>query len=207
MHRILIAAERHGTRYFDASTDVKLAQACCKLLRERLAALYYDPGPAPTAETIGDAVIAGLPPDVQVTANRHNMLLAADRKQHAKAVSFLSLVQEVLAAPQILRSGKQVRAWSLLRSRTDHQYEAVELEELEMGSETIRPGYISEELHFRMEQEGWAIFDHDGRAQVMKLDELGKLTDDVQAWELAGMAGLVIDEEGYLDELQPVRNC
>lgn len=47
MTSVLVAKEKHGTRYFAAATDVQLAQACCKLLRERLGYGYYDPGPPP----------------------------------------------------------------------------------------------------------------------------------------------------------------
>lgn len=200
MPRLLIAKEKHGDRYFDASTDVQLTQACCKLLRERLAAGYYDPGSPPRDIPMTDAQIEALPAAVSQSAKEHNRRVQQDHRRYAADQEYLQRVQEVLASTTVRYTRGQVLAWQLLADREDSQYESVALEETEMGSETICPDYISPELHFRMEQEGWSIFDHDGRAQVMKLDEVGKLTDDVQAWELAGIAGLVIDEEGYVDE-------
>lgn len=199
---VLVVHEHHGVRYFEATTDTQLAQACCRLLRERLEAGYYGLD-CLTAEDVpcqlDDHVLAALPQCVQRAVKKHNRDVIGLATQLQQNSQFLADVTAVLASPIVLRSRRGALAWELLLSRKDAESEHVELYPLEHGSETHRPSFISEELHFRMEQEGWALFYSDGVPQVMRLDGRGILATDSQAIVLAREAGLAVTDEGLVD--------
>lgn len=203
MIRILVAHEHHGDRYFEATTDTQLTQVCCRLLRERLADGYYAVDTDAAINSIDSAVIAGLPRHMRDAAENHNRNLVALAKESQRGREFLASVARVLSSPVVLYCGhskaQRVRAWELLRSRKDAESEDVSLCCLEQGSETNRPEFISEELHFRMEQEGWAIFYSDSMPQVMRLADRGILATDAQAIVLARKAGLAVGDDGLVD--------
>jgi len=191
--RVLMAYEKHGDRVFDATTDVQLAFACVKLLRERFREGWYNPGQPPTdgrKNKLCSATIAEL---------------RRERVNYEEAKQFYEDVQAVLAEPVVQRTrmtGNPLRsnvwAWRLLEGRAGYEYERVELEELPLASYTLQPPGVSAEQHFWMEQEGWSIFDVNGRQQVQAIDERGLLPDDAAAWKLAREMGLAIDAEGWL---------
>ena len=72
---------------------------------------------------------------------------------------------------------------------------------------TMTPPCMTPRQHARAEREGWAIFVVEvrrvrgtvtARYQVQKLDEVGKLGSDDDAFALAREMGIRIDEDGYV---------
>lgn len=131
--RILVAKEKHATRYFDASTEAALYAAALKLLKERMHPSYgyiHAPGKASECykaeDLLTDEQIAALPSAaLQGSATRMR-----DAARRDKALYEEALIQwgEALVA----RQSKDGRAaWEILRARDGNEYERVRFEYLE----------------------------------------------------------------------------
>lgn len=126
--QILIAKEKHGTRYFDASTPELLAESAFKLLKERWddGYWYFLDDPPEDKEVLSEEQIAALP-----TESLRN-------QESQKRKSFLReqrdweyLAKEYRAIENCVKNKLKDKAWKLLQNRSDYEYENVELEELE----------------------------------------------------------------------------
>lgn len=127
--KILVAKEKHATRYLRASTDAELHRSALTLLDERYREgyWYYRPEalklktPAMTLEA-AEALPAG---DVKTLALKEHRLAKSHRQQYEREVADYAAIEAAVKA----QDGKA--AWAILRSRRDNEYEDVCLEELE----------------------------------------------------------------------------
>lgn len=126
--QILIAKEKHGTRYFDASTPELLAKSAFKLLKERWndGYWYYLDDPPEDKDVLSEEQIAALP-----TASLKNSE-SQKRKQYLRQFYDWQRDQkEYLAIKDCVENNLKNQAWKLLQNRSDYEYENVELETLE----------------------------------------------------------------------------
>jgi hypothetical protein len=126
--QILIAKEKHGTRYFDASTPELLAESAFKLLKERWndGYWYYLDDPPEDKDVLSEEQIAALPTESlrnQESQKREYFL----REQR----DWEYLAEKYRAIKDCVENGLKNRAWKLLQNRSDYEYENVELETLE----------------------------------------------------------------------------
>jgi len=126
--QILVATEKHGTRYFDASTDEQLHRAALKLLAERKEmGWYYDPKPPDdAAPELTEEQIEALP-DGKVkdaAVQQHLKYKATIRRYKDEHAEYLRM--EKALAEQDGRA-----AWVFLQVHADFEYEQVELVKLE----------------------------------------------------------------------------
>lgn len=157
MQTILVAREKHGDRYFDASTPELLAAASLKLLRERMKEGWYvKPDSVNTGFTkeqkafleLTDEDIEALP--AVVREETHKKVLALREKAErlrsfdAEEMQWYTQVEALLALPtekaanRTITQGKGTRwersypkAFYLLNARDDAEYEGVEVVTLE----------------------------------------------------------------------------
>lgn len=126
--QILIAKEKHGTRYFDASTPELLAESAFKLLKERWDDGYWYclDDPPEDKDVLSEEQIAALPTESlrnQESQKRKNYLRELYNWQDDE--------EEFLAIKDCIENELKDKAWKLLRNRSDYEYENVELETLE----------------------------------------------------------------------------
>lgn len=100
--KIIVAQEKHATRYLDASTDEAWARSSLKLLKERLEYGYYNMHP-------------GLGYDIE----------EIQRVVEEEDTSIITIGKNLYAREIPL-------AWSILHSRRDAEYEYVAIVEVEM---------------------------------------------------------------------------
>ena len=126
--QIIIAHEKHGTRYFDASTPEVLAESAFKLLKERWedGYWYYSDDPPEDKDVLSEEQIAALP-----TETLRNFE-SQKRKQYLRKVNNWQKNQkEYLSIKNCVENNLKDQAWKLLRIRSGYEYETVELETLE----------------------------------------------------------------------------
>lgn len=143
--RILIAREKHGPRYLDASSDEALARSSLKLLRDRLCKGYYpEPDeafarpPERPAEMDGEA-FAALPPDIRHQLVRRRAAHDAWVLEREDYADWRAQVMALVVAGDLrmvtIGLGRYARceplAYHLLSRRSDHEYEGVSLEDVE----------------------------------------------------------------------------
>lgn len=158
--RIIMFEEKHQTRYFDASTDEVLSRACVKVLRERVDEGYWyhrnfdKPERVRSADEIAlmamtDEQIAVLPENMaQDIKNKRVRIISKDlayERNRALEDSWFAALEKVLSLPvdeavKLSTSGQEGAGWPrremnlafyLLDSRSDYEYERLELLTLE----------------------------------------------------------------------------
>ena len=133
--RLLVLFEKNFNRYFSVPTDKDLHRVCVKILKERLEANWYNPGPKP--EELAPEFLNNLP--------QGRFLTAAMKFQEEQRIAmvnwkcgqeFMDKVLRTIKIPAKEISWKglrphQVRAYGLLVSRRDAEFEGVQLDETE----------------------------------------------------------------------------
>lgn len=125
--QIIVAKEKHGTRYFDASTPELLAESAFKLLKERWDSdWYYYDAPPEGKDILSEEQIAALPTE------RLRFSESEKRKRYLREFyNWQDDQKEYLAIKDCVENNLKNKAWKLLQSRSDYEYENVELETLE----------------------------------------------------------------------------
>ena len=128
INKILIAEEKHGTRYFDASTPEALNAAAFSLLKERWDEGYwYYLGDPPENKDV-------LPYD-QIDSLPTQSLKDSELKRRTQYLrdlhSWQNEEKEYNAIKDCVENNLLDKAWKLLQSRSDGEYEKVEIETLE----------------------------------------------------------------------------
>lgn len=126
--QILIAKEKHGTRYFDASTPELLAESAFKLLKERWneGYWYYLDDLPEDKDILSEEQIAELP-----TESLRNQESQKRKNYLREFYNWQSDEKEHLAIKDCVENNKKSKAWNLLLNRSVFEYENVELETLE----------------------------------------------------------------------------
>lgn len=132
--RILVAKEKHDTRYFDARSEHALGESALKLLKERIDPQYgyiTDPGPVEDwtkgEETFTDEEIAALPESLRKTA------IDKRRRYKAEVRTWEEFKQDWLDAKKAVRTKDGALALDVIKRRSDrgHEYETIRFDYLE----------------------------------------------------------------------------
>lgn len=126
--QILVAREKHGNRYFDASTPELLAKSAFKLLKERWEDeyWYYLDDPPDGKDILSEEQIVALPTEGLQSAE------SKKRTDYLRELrNWQSDEREYLAIQDCVENNCFNKAWKLLNGRSDYEYESVELETLE----------------------------------------------------------------------------
>lgn len=133
--RVIVAPGKHDTRLLDASTDEAFASSALALLAERDAEGYWYEEPAGLGEdgdeallSMTDAQIDALPELVGAQARRAR---ARDREAQQRKRWWTRMRQVVDARSTACDRLGRPAAWMLLLERGDHEYEAVDLVQVE----------------------------------------------------------------------------
>jgi hypothetical protein len=126
--QILIAKEKHGTRYFDASTPELLAESAFKLLKERWDDGYWYclDDPPEDKDVLSEEQIAALP-----TESLRNQESQKRKNYLRKLYDWQDNAEEYKAIENCIENCLKDKAWKLLQNRRNYEYENVELETLE----------------------------------------------------------------------------
>lgn len=126
--QILIAKEKHGTRYFDASTPELLAESAFKLLKERWDEeyWYYVDDPPKDKDVLSEEQITALP-----TENLRNSESQKRRIFLRELRNWQDNAEEYKSIENCVKNKLKNKAWKLLQNRSGNEYERVELETLE----------------------------------------------------------------------------
>lgn len=152
--KILILEEKHGDRYYDASTPEALSRAAVKVLKERAEEGYWyirhyaDDTPANSKDAellaVTDEDLAATPAVIRADLEAQ-VLKARQRVERTKRLKleedeWFDALESVISAPeeeawQIKDKGQFTRggtylAYALLRSRSDYEYEGIRIETL-----------------------------------------------------------------------------
>ena len=139
MKQILIFHEKHGDRYFDASTKEAIDAACRKILKERLTNGYgwYDVyEPSYEAEHTQEQ-IDKLPEAFKYIAQRMKDSNEAKRKAYAKELAWVERLKTLLKTPReqtkiFKYQGMEVyESFKYIKDRADGEYEGFTFEKLE----------------------------------------------------------------------------
>lgn len=131
--RIIVLKEKHGTRYFLADTEKKLAEAALSILKERMTGDYRmicSPGKASdwyrAEDILTDAAIAALPTEsVRSQARREkDQALGSKRAYEAEG-------EQYHQARRALRAKDGDAALEVLQDRSACEYEGFRFEYLE----------------------------------------------------------------------------
>lgn len=128
--QILIAEEKHGTRVFDATTEEALYASALVLLKERATGRYswYIEPDEPEKPDLPEDVVAALP------AGKTKLKAEYDWEEYRRNMEIYALEMGIWSDTQYaINNNNGKLAWQILRSRSDHEYEYVHLEELEGG--------------------------------------------------------------------------
>lgn len=140
--QIIVATEKHCTRYLDASTPEALAKSALKLLTERWNAGYWYHEPSvmyPETPILSEEEIAALPEHLRSAAKTANARAKRDQDERVRAQDWYDQARQIVADQDLghflfgrKQHERQVsKAWHLLDMRGDYEYEAVELESVE----------------------------------------------------------------------------
>jgi hypothetical protein len=126
--RIIVAHEKHGERYFDATTDEAWAQVSLRVLTDRWNEGHWYRRNDTTYEVTPDELIDALPnpyirDQVHLANNQVKRMIALQQQENA----FCEDVERVVAAQDSSFDRGQPVAWRLLQRRANYQYERLEL--------------------------------------------------------------------------------
>jgi hypothetical protein len=130
MNKILIFREKHGSRYFDASTDELICKAALKVLTERLedGYWYYEPEPPNKGGILTPNQIATLPTAALVNQETDKLIrYNQDFRQYEYDL------QEFRDIKKSVETKDGLTAYKILRSRScdEYEYETFQLQNLE----------------------------------------------------------------------------
>lgn len=128
---VLVAKEKHGTRYFDATTRKAFLKSALALLTERFKAnyFYYKPDkPIVPQGMLNEEQLKGMP-EGQLKNLAVKML--RDYRQACRNCEDDSETYRAIEDAVKEKDGE--KAWDCLRARMDWEYEHVELKLLETG--------------------------------------------------------------------------
>jgi hypothetical protein len=129
MNKILIAHEKHGDRYFDASTKEATDKAAFKLLKERFEDSdywYYVDDEPEKRDMLTDEQIAALPTESFRDTARH------ERKVYERCLkNWQRQKKQYDSIKDCVENNKIKNALSLLHERSDGEYENISIETLE----------------------------------------------------------------------------
>ncbi len=121
---VLVLHEKHGNQYFVVDDDEGLFAAALTILRRRLMSdWYYGPGTAPAPLDYVQDDIAKLPPSFRDDAQRK----LKDNVERTRVWQYESKIWEDVNSACSSADGRL--AWQILKSRSDHEYERVSIEE------------------------------------------------------------------------------
>lgn len=134
MGRVLILHEKHDTRHLVVDTDEQLQEKALEVLTERFEEgyWYYDPRTENHPFSLNlrkerDELITAYPdPDEAPAAIKGNVQRA--HKDKLEDEQDANLIERIRVT---IETGNGKAAWSILRERNDHEYEGVELKELQ----------------------------------------------------------------------------
>ncbi len=124
--KILVFREKHGDRYFRASTPEEIQESCLKVLRERFEeeeAWCYPPNEVRSVEPMSDEIIATLPEEYRKIENERKRVYEKDCKRFEQEKKWYEAVKLEVNIPVGL-------AYKLLRWRCGYQYEGFNFEEV-----------------------------------------------------------------------------
>jgi hypothetical protein len=127
MNRIIIFKEKHGDRYFDASTPELLHKACLKIFKERLAEGWYEGYAYPELQKPTMTIQESLTHDKKIQAvvedqwREYNNVLRGINKQ----------AQEKAYIEKVVAEDSGEKAHKFLNHRSHYEYESYEIENLE----------------------------------------------------------------------------
>lgn len=151
--RIIVCEEKHGTFYYPASSDEEWAKSALKILTDRFndGYWYYDPRQESHPFSLDlrrkrdellamtDDQIEAIPSeDAQRLLREKRERARAEQREEAEEIDEYERIKAVVEAQddsmETIGRGRYQRrepkAWLLLESRSDHEYERVELEDL-----------------------------------------------------------------------------
>jgi hypothetical protein len=158
MGRIIVCQEKHGTRYYDASSDEEWAKSALKILSDRLddGYWYYDPRAESHPFSLDlrkkrDELLAITDEQIDaIPSEEARDLLRAKREQaraelreEADEIEEYERIRAVVEAQDesfvTVGRSREPKAWRLLEARSGHEYESVELADLK-PLDTWSPG-------------------------------------------------------------------
>lgn len=124
--RILVLSEKHGDRYFDASTEEALYNSALTILTGRLKEGYWYPIPENTQKKLDytQEDIAKMPPSMQASAQKALNSYVQGQGYYQNEVQEFKMINDAVKN----KDGKT--AWKILRLRGDAEYERVSLEQV-----------------------------------------------------------------------------
>jgi hypothetical protein len=135
--RILVCREKHGTWYYDVSTNEQLHKTSVHILKERLEqgwyGPFYDKAPESTLG-VSEEEIEAMP---EGEAKKALQKLLADYKRelgrHKEEQAFLEEVDQAIKSKFNPDAKRFVRdfAWGILEGRSGYEYEEIRLESVE----------------------------------------------------------------------------
>ena len=133
MKRILVLTEKHGYRYFDASTDKLLAQAALLVLKERQedGGWYEKPDAEPPPLDFAESDIDKMPASMRDEARTKYKLYRSLCNDYREACDDQARVNHAIS------TNDGMSAWHILRDRSRYEYERAELENLEDASSVV----------------------------------------------------------------------
>lgn len=156
--RIIVCEEKHGTYYYDASTDEAWAKSALKILTDRFSEgyWYYDPraekhpfsldlrSKRDELLAITDEQIDAIPSEEARELLRAKRERArAEQREDAEMIEEYERIKAVVEAQddsfETVGRSREPKAWRLLEARSGHEYEHIELDDLK-PSDTWRPG-------------------------------------------------------------------
>lgn len=147
--RLLVLHEKHYDRYFAVPTDKELHKMCIKILKERLAAGWYNPGPKPEEFEMSPEAIKTLPAGrFKTEVSRLQEENRVKIRNWNSSQEFKEKVIKAIKEPfpkngqnsftDIWVGGKRIpkrvtclKTYILLSDRNEFEYERVSLEETE----------------------------------------------------------------------------
>lgn len=126
--KIIIFHEKHGNRYFDASTPDKINAVCHKIVLERINAEWYDLTPSLWSvdkPELSKEEICNLPPG-RVKQEAERQWKEWENYEYNKRAE-----EEDIAVLKRIQAGDKKLAYKFLHSRRHNEYEKFTIEELE----------------------------------------------------------------------------
>lgn len=119
---VLILHEKHGNRYLLANSDQELHRAALAVLKARMEAGYFYREPEPPEDPgLTKEQVEALPASIRETAKKKLAQYLGDLRYYRDEKKLFEETQRAL------KEGDGRAAWEILRDRSDHEYERVEL--------------------------------------------------------------------------------
>lgn len=137
--RIILASEKHGQRLLDASAPEQFASSALALLSERDAEGYWYTDPADLVDREDAALLAmtdeqidALPERIATSTRRARASARSRTRDIEDEQEWWTRMREVVDGQDLAcnRAGRPI-AWVLLSARAEHEYERVELVDVE----------------------------------------------------------------------------